>query len=106
MWVADREVREAFREMNRVLEPDGLLLLAFHVGDEVVHRDELWGNAVDLDFRFFKSDEIKEALVDAGFKIYEAVERAPKAEIEYPSCRAYILAKRIVCEPTGSHLRQ
>ena len=30
------------REMERVLEPDGLLLFAFHTGDEVLYEDELW----------------------------------------------------------------
>jgi ubiquinone/menaquinone biosynthesis C-methylase UbiE len=32
-----------FREMHRVLHSSGLLLLAFHVGNEVLHEDELWG---------------------------------------------------------------
>src|ERR1700693_4460476 len=29
-----------FREMKRVLRPGGLLLLAFHIGDEILHEDE------------------------------------------------------------------
>src|SRR6266699_3609962 len=29
-----------FREMARVLQPGGVLLLAFHAGDEVLHEDE------------------------------------------------------------------
>jgi hypothetical protein len=44
------QVVDALREFNRVLIPEGLLLLAFHVGSEVVHRDEMWGQAVSLDF--------------------------------------------------------
>jgi len=39
-----------FREMERVLQPGGLLLLAFHTGDEVLHEDELWGLPISLDF--------------------------------------------------------
>jgi ubiquinone/menaquinone biosynthesis C-methylase UbiE len=31
-----------FREMRRVLQPGGLLLLAFRTGDEILHEDELW----------------------------------------------------------------
>jgi hypothetical protein len=31
------------QEMERVLLPGGLLLLAFHTGDVVLHEDELWG---------------------------------------------------------------
>lgn len=34
----------AFREMERVLQPGGLLLLAFHTGDQVLHEAELWGS--------------------------------------------------------------
>jgi SAM-dependent methyltransferase len=33
----------AFAEMRRVLRPGGLLLLSFHIGDEVKHLDEWWG---------------------------------------------------------------
>ena len=38
-----------FREMERVLQPGGLLLLAFHMGDEVLHEDELWGRPISMD---------------------------------------------------------
>ncbi|PYX76619.1 MAG: class I SAM-dependent methyltransferase [Acidobacteria bacterium] len=34
-----------------VLRPGGTLLLAFHVGKETVHEDELWGYQVSLDFK-------------------------------------------------------
>ena len=33
-----------FQEMERVLQPGGVLLLAFHIGDEVLHEKELWGS--------------------------------------------------------------
>ncbi|HWO38744.1 MAG TPA: class I SAM-dependent methyltransferase, partial [Candidatus Acidoferrum sp.] len=39
-----------FRELERVLQPGGLLLLAFHTGDEVLHEKELWGRPISLDF--------------------------------------------------------
>ena len=38
-----------FREMNRVLCIGGLLLLAFHAGDELIHRDEMWGKVASID---------------------------------------------------------
>jgi hypothetical protein len=41
-----------FREIRRVLAPGGLALIAFHVGQEAVHVDDLFGAPVDLDFRF------------------------------------------------------
>jgi len=42
-----------FREMQRVLQPGGMILLAFHVGDDAVHVEELWGRPISLDFFLF-----------------------------------------------------
>jgi hypothetical protein len=38
-----------FQEMERVLQPGGLLLLAFHIGEEVLHKKELWGRPISMD---------------------------------------------------------
>ena len=48
------EVGRALRELHRVLKPAGRLLLAFHVGDDVLHREEMWDVKVSLDFYFFR----------------------------------------------------
>jgi SAM-dependent methyltransferase len=83
-----------FREMERVLRPGGLLLLAFHAGDEVLHEDELWGQKISMDFLFFQPSEIKLDLQTAGFAIEEIVERDPYPDVEYQSRRAYIFARK------------
>src|SRR5262249_19408021 len=57
------------REFRRVLRPRGLLLVAFHVGAEVVHLDQWWGHRVSLDFVFFRSDEVESHLTAAGFEV-------------------------------------
>ncbi len=87
------QIPQAFAEMKRVLRPGGLLLLAFHVGEEIIHRDELWGQEVDLDFRFFLPEDIEAALRSAGFEIDKVHIREPYPEVEHPSRRAYILAR-------------
>src|SRR5690242_10579900 len=63
----DADFAVALRELRRVLASDGVLFLAFHVGAHTVHRDELWGQAVSLDFRFLVPGEVIASLHDAGF---------------------------------------
>jgi len=83
-----------FREIWRVLQSRGLLLLAFHIGYEVLHEDELWGQKISMDFLLFQPSEIRLDLEKAGFNIEEIVEREPYPDVEYPSRRAYIFARK------------
>lgn len=84
-----------FREMARVLQPSGLLLLAFHIGDEILHKEELWGQQIAMDWFFFPTLEIRQLLEAAGFVMEDVIEREPYApEVEYQSRRAYIFARK------------
>jgi ubiquinone/menaquinone biosynthesis C-methylase UbiE len=84
-----------FHEMKRVLQPGGLLLLAFHIGDEVLHEDELWGRPISMDFFLLQPSAIRQYLEAAGLAVEEIVEREPYApEVEYQSRRAYVFARK------------
>lgn len=83
-----------FGEMHRVLHPGGLLLLAFHSGDEMLHEDELWGRSISMDFFLFPPPIVRNCVEAAGFSIEEMLQREPYSpEVEYQSRRAYILAR-------------
>lgn len=87
---------KGLHEMSRVLEPGGRLLLAFHTGEDTVHREEnLWGSGVTIETNLFRVSSITELMRTAGFEIDEVVEREPYApDVEYQSQRAYIFAHK------------
>lgn len=85
---------EALRELHRVLVPHGVVLLAFHRGQEIVHQDIMWEKAVNLDFLYFERAEVETYLRSAGFEILEVSERAPYPKVEHPSHRVYIFARK------------
>jgi hypothetical protein len=47
-----------------------------------------------MDFLLFQPSEIRLDLEKAGFNIEEIVEREPYPDVEYPSRRAYIFARK------------
>lgn len=88
------------RELRRVLQPGGLLLISFHKGDRVIHTEEWWGKPVNVDAFFFERHEMERYLVSAAFDIEEVTERPPYKDFEYESHRVYILARKAAS--TGS----
>ncbi len=85
----------AFAETHRVLKPGGLLLLSFHIGDEVLRPEELWGNRVSMEFYELQPERIRPLLTAAGFVIEDMIERDPYApDVEFQSRRAYVFARK------------
>jgi len=89
---SEEQVRRAFHEVFRVLQPGGIFLLTYHIGEETIHVEEFLGKKVDIDFMFFTTDFISSCLRESGFNKIEIIERGPYLGVEYESRRAYAFA--------------
>ncbi len=93
--VVPEALPRAFAEFHRALRPGGHLLLAFQVGDDILHLDEAFGHEVSLDFRRLQPDTVKTLLDDAGFNLAAELVRAPDTtSAAQPIPQAFLLARK------------
>ena len=94
LHIPREQIVSALREMKRVLKPGGVLLMTFHIGDEVKHLDEWWEKPVNLDFAFFQPEEMRIWLKEAGYELEETLVRDPNPDVEVATTRAYVFARK------------
>lgn len=92
--LAQDSLGPAIQELARALAPGGLLLLAFHVGEGVIHRDEMLGERVMLDFHLIRSRDLIDLCGQARLTVEASMERRPYLVVEAPTTRGYILARK------------
>jgi ubiquinone/menaquinone biosynthesis C-methylase UbiE len=81
-------------EIRRVLAPNGLVVVAAHLGEGEVYVDELLGHAFEpMGGTFFRHEELTEALVSGSF-IEEVSDERSALPHEHPSRRVYLIARR------------
>ncbi len=90
-----REIEKTLKEWLRLLKPGGYCLFSFHVGKGVISVD----NFLDVEgagatWRFLNTDRVIKASENAGFHVYETVERYPYPDAEHPSRRAYMFIQK------------
>jgi len=88
------QIVDALREMKRVLKAGGVLLVTFHIGEEIKHLDEWWEKSVDLDFVFYLPEEMESWLKEAGYELEETLVREPNPAVEVATRRAYMFARK------------
>ncbi|MHC4445337.1 MAG: class I SAM-dependent DNA methyltransferase [Planctomycetota bacterium] len=87
------QVQQVFDEIKRVLQPAGLFLFSYHIGQETIHIEEFLGKQVPVDFMFFQTEDMVDSLKSAKLEIVDIIEREPYPDVEYQSRRAYIFTK-------------
>lgn len=92
--VGREHVVASLSEMRRVLKRKGSLLLAFHLGEDVIHMTDFHDHQVDFEATLFRIEEMTGYAKTAGLNLQQAVERDPYPEIEYQSRRGYILVTK------------
>ena len=91
--LAPSELPGVLRMVGATLAPGGVLALALHLGDGVLHADELFGIEVDLDFVTHDRDQVLASVEAAGLQVAEWYVRAPVPS-EAQTTRLYVLARR------------
>jgi len=85
---------DVFEECARVIAPDGLVLVAFQVGDgDAVHREEAYGRRVSLTSYRHASRDVEGAMSAAGFRMHITVVREPELSHETTQ-QAFVVARR------------
>lgn len=92
--VPDRHLSGVFAEFHRVLVPNGLVLLAFQVGDEPRILTDAFGKSVALTFHRRQPDAVSAMLADAGLPVCAQLLREPDDDAFESTPQAYLIARK------------
>jgi len=85
------ELPGTFASFRRALRSDGMLALAFQVGNERRHIEHGYGHDVSVDAYRLDPSAIQDQLVDASFRMQSVTVRQPDADESVP--QAYLVAR-------------
>ncbi|GAB1814379.1 class I SAM-dependent methyltransferase [Mycobacterium sp. MUNTM1] len=90
----DPHLDDVFDEFSRILIPDGLLLLAFQVGDQPRTVHQAFDQQVELTFFRRQPDDIAGRLKRAGLHRYAELAREPDNDGFESTRHAYLIARK------------
>jgi hypothetical protein len=83
----------ALAEVRRVLDDEGVLVVAMHLGDGDVFTDEFLGHRIDtVAGALYRREELIGRLTEAGFRVDDERQRDALTH-EHDSRRIYLLAR-------------
>jgi ubiquinone/menaquinone biosynthesis C-methylase UbiE len=85
---------QVFAEFHRTLAPGGQVMLAFQVGDDHRHYDQVDDLTISLDFYRQQPEEVAELLDKAGFEVRVKVTREASSAPEEITAQGYVLASK------------
>ncbi len=94
---------EVLAEFYRVLAPGGRLMLAFQVGNDVHHRDEVFGKPIDCNWYRQQPDDIVDLLHAAGFDHWSTTVR--EATSPEPTPQGFVIAAKPNAPGSGPTVR-
>jgi ubiquinone/menaquinone biosynthesis C-methylase UbiE len=90
------EIEQALKEWRRLLEPNAISLLSFHIGEEYVEVVDFLGvSDAKATWHFLSVDRVLEISERVGFKVEEAIIRYPYKGYEHESKRAYVMLRKV-----------
>lgn len=92
--LTESELPSAIGGLGSTLAHGGTLALALHMGPETRRVTDLLGHVVDVDFVLHDPDVVLAAVTSAGLEVVEWYVRSPLPDIESPTSRLYVLARR------------
>jgi uncharacterized protein YceH (UPF0502 family) len=92
--LAGSELPDALAVLTRPLAPGGWLVVALHVGSEVLHSDDWFDAAVDLDFVLHEPAEVVALVETAGLTDLEWYHRGPIVTRGETTQRLYVIGRK------------
>lgn len=88
------ELSAVWRELDRVLMPNGHVLIAFQCGDnDIDERRAAYGSTADLALRRHRVEDVAASLATAGFDVRADIRREPELDHETTS-QAFLFVRR------------